>query len=128
MTRGRGPVSRRGAPDRDVVHRTFGPLPGRAVRAAARRPAGRDEEARAAAKRALTRAENHLELYPDDTRALNLGAAGLVEQGDKERAMQWAERSLAIDGDNPDTLYNLACSYALMDESDRRPHRFGIAA
>ena len=33
--------------------------------------------------------------------------------------MQWAERSLAIDGDNPDTLYNLACSYALMGESDR---------
>ena len=48
-----------------------------------------------------------------------MGCAALVEQGDTERAMQWAERSLAIDGSNPDTLYNLACSYALMGEPDR---------
>ena len=82
------------------------------------RSLGREEEAQAAARRALTRVEQHLELYPDDTRALNLGCAGLVELGEKGRAMQWAERSLAIDGDNPDTLYNLACSYALMSESD----------
>ena len=83
------------------------------------RSLGREEEAKAAARRALKRAEEHLELNPDDTRALNLGCAALIENGDKERAMQWAERSLAIDGDNPDTLYNLACSYALMGESGR---------
>lgn len=83
------------------------------------RSLGREEEAQAAAARALKRAEQHLELNPDDTRALNLGCAALIEQGDKRRAMQWAERSLAIDGDNPDTLYNLACSYALMGESER---------
>jgi len=82
------------------------------------RSLGREEEAQAAAQRALTRAEQHLELYPDDTRALNLGCAALVERGDKKKAMQWAKRSLAIDGDNPDTLYNLACCYALMGESE----------
>ena len=82
------------------------------------RSLGREEEAQAAARRALKRVEEHLELNPDDTRALNLGCASLIERGDKERAMQWAERSLAIDGDNPDTLYNLACCYALMGESD----------
>ena len=83
------------------------------------RSLGREDEAKAAAQHALARAKHHLELYPDDTRALNLGAAALVEQGDKEQAMEWAERSLAIDGDNPDTLYNVACSYALMGEQDR---------
>ena len=83
------------------------------------RSLGREDEARAAARRALERAEEHLELNPDDTRALNLGCASLIETGDKHRAMQWAERSLAIDGDNPDTLYNLACSFALMGEPDR---------
>lgn len=83
------------------------------------RSLGREEEAQAAARRALKRAEEHLELNPDDTRALNLGCASLIEVGDKKRAMEWAERSLAIDGDNPDTLYNLACCYALMDESER---------
>jgi TolB-like protein/Flp pilus assembly protein TadD len=82
------------------------------------RSLGREEEAHAAAQRALECAEEHLALYPDDTRALNLGCAALVERGDKKRAMEWAERSLAIDGDNPDTLYNLACCYALMGESD----------
>jgi len=83
------------------------------------RSLGREEDAKAAARRALRRVKQHLELYPDDTRALNLGCAALVEHGDKEQAMQWAKRSLTIDGDNPDTLYNLACSYALMGEPDR---------
>jgi len=83
------------------------------------RSLGREDEAKAAARRALRRAEEHLELNPDDTRALNLGCAALIESGDRDRAMQWAGRSLAIDGDNPDTLYNLACCYALMSEPDR---------
>jgi adenylate cyclase len=83
------------------------------------RSLGREEEAKAAAQRSLERVRRHLKLYPDDTRALNLGCAAIAEHGDKELAMQWAERSLAIDGDNPDTLYNLACSYALMGESGR---------
>lgn len=83
------------------------------------RSLGREEDARAAAERGLMGAQQRLELYPDDTRALNLGCAALIEKGDKDQAMQWADRSLAIDGDNPDTLYNLACSYALMGESER---------
>ncbi len=78
----------------------------------------REKDAKAAALRGLTRAKQQLELYPDDTRALNLGCAGLVDLGEKGQAMQWAKRSLAIDGDNPDTLYNVACSYALMGEAD----------
>ena len=83
------------------------------------RSLGREEDAKVAALRALSRAKQHLELYPDDTRALNLGCGALIEHGYKEEAMQWAERSLAIDGDNPDTLYNLACNYALMREPER---------
>ena len=83
------------------------------------RSLGREEDAKAAAHHALTRAKQQLELYPDDTRALNLGCAALIEHGDKAQAMQWADRSLAIDGDNPDTLYNIACSYALMGEPGR---------
>jgi tetratricopeptide (TPR) repeat protein len=83
------------------------------------RSLGREEDAQIAARRGVARAERHLELYPDDTRALNLGLAGLAEQGDKEKTKQWAERSLALDGDNPDTLYNVACGYALIGEPDR---------
>ena len=82
------------------------------------RSLGREDDALAAARRGVIRAERHLELYPDDTRALNLGLAGLVAVGDTERAMQWAERSLAIDGENADSLYNVACGYALMGEAE----------
>ena len=80
------------------------------------RALGRDDEARDAGRRGVQRAEQHLELNPDDTRALNLGLGGLAELGEKEKLMQWAERTLAIDGDNSDTLYNVACSYALIGE------------
>jgi TolB-like protein/Flp pilus assembly protein TadD len=80
---------------------------------------GRHPEALAAARRGLERAERHLELNPDDTRALNLGLAGLIEIGDKEKAIEFAERSLAIDGENPDTLYNVACGFAMVGEPDR---------
>ena len=83
------------------------------------RSQGREDDAKAAARLAVTRAKRQLELYPDDTRALNLGCAALIESGHKKQAMQWAERSLTIDGDNPDTLYNLACSYALLGEPNR---------
>ncbi|MDH3588202.1 MAG: tetratricopeptide repeat protein [Gammaproteobacteria bacterium] len=83
------------------------------------RSLGREADALAAAARGVRRAERHLELNPDDTRALNLGCAGLIDTGNKEKAMQWAARSLSIDGDNPDTLYNVACSYALGGEADR---------
>jgi TolB-like protein/Flp pilus assembly protein TadD len=79
---------------------------------------GRDQDALAAAKRGVARAEKHLQLNPDDTRALNLGLGGLVTLGDKGRAMEWAERSLAIDGKNPDTLYNVACGYAQLGEAE----------
>lgn len=80
---------------------------------------GRHEEAASAALRGAERAEHHLELNPDDTRALNLGLAGLAETGAKQKAIEFAERSLAIDGENPDTLYNVACGLALVGELDK---------
>ena len=83
------------------------------------RSQGRQEEALEAARRGVERAELKLELNPDDTRALNLGLGGLADLGDQEKTVQFAERSLAIDGDNPDTLYNVACGFALIGESER---------
>jgi TolB-like protein/Flp pilus assembly protein TadD len=80
------------------------------------RSLGRPDEAMAAARRGVDRAAKHLELNPDDTRALNLGFGGLVDLNEKARAIEWAERSLAIDGDNSDTLYNLACGFAVMGQ------------
>ncbi len=88
---------------------------------------GRDKDARAAAQRGVVRAEKHLQLNPDDTRALNLGLGGFVTLGNKERAIEWAERSLAIDGNNPDTLYNVACGLAQIGEPERAMDNLELA-
>jgi TolB-like protein/Flp pilus assembly protein TadD len=88
---------------------------------------GREKDAVAAAQRGVLRAEKHLQLNPDDTRALNLGLGGFVTLGNKERAIEWAERSLAIDGNNPDTLYNVACGLAQIGEPERAMDNLELA-
>ena len=52
------------------------------------------------------------ELHPDDARAWYLGAGAWCLLGDRERSVEWAKRSLTIDGEEPVTLYNVACMYA----------------
>jgi len=71
-------------------------------------------EGEAVRQRALRIIEKHLELHPDDARALYLGAAGLFQAGQRERALEWARRALSVDPDDPMVLYNVACSYALL--------------
>lgn len=83
------------------------------------RTQGRNEDALAAAHRGVARAERKLELNPDDTRALNLALGGWAEIGDADKVAQFAERSLAIDGENPDTLYNVACGFARIGQSQQ---------
>ena len=75
---------------------------------------GRKLEGEAVRQRALRIIEKHLELHPDDARALYLGAAGLFQVGQRERALEWARRALSVDPDDPMVLYNVACSYALL--------------
>jgi len=74
---------------------------------------GRHEEAKASLMRGLQVAERHLELNPDDARALTLGAAALMQLGERERALDWAGRAYANDRDDSGVLYNIACTYAL---------------
>jgi len=75
---------------------------------------GRKLEGEAVRQRALRIIERHLDLHPDDARALYLGAAGLFQVGQRERALEWARRALSVDPDDPMVLYNVACSYALL--------------
>jgi serine/threonine protein kinase/Flp pilus assembly protein TadD len=83
------------------------------------RALGQDDEARAVSKAALERTERHIEMYPEDARALYLGASALHHVGDRERALKWAARALAIDPDENSTLYNVACLYAQLGDRDR---------
>ncbi len=79
---------------------------------------GRKAESEAAYRRGLQAAEEYLRLYPDGARALCLGATGWCGLGDRERALEWARRALAVDPDEPMTLYNVACVYSLLGRID----------
>ena len=79
---------------------------------------GRHEDAKTALRRGVQVAEKHLELNPDDCRALYLAAGGLVQLGEREKALEWAKRAFAIDPEDSGVLYNVACVYALAGEVD----------
>jgi serine/threonine protein kinase/Tfp pilus assembly protein PilF len=73
----------------------------------------RKADSDAAYRRCMLAANKHLELHPDDARALYLGAGALSRLGESARALDWAGRALAIDPDDCGVLYNVACVYAL---------------
>ncbi len=79
---------------------------------------GRAEEAKDAYRRSLLSAEKHLELHPDDARALYMGANALCQLGEKSRSLDWARRALAIDPEDCGILYNVACVYSLLGQVD----------
>jgi len=79
---------------------------------------GKPAEAEATERRALRLTERHIELHPDDPRALYLGAGILARMGDHERSLEWARRALAIDPDESGILYNVACVYALLGRTE----------
>jgi len=79
---------------------------------------GRNTDANDAYRRALQLIEQHLELNPEDSRALNLGALAAAHQGQRERGLEWARRALALDPEDSGMLYNTACFFALQGERD----------
>jgi serine/threonine protein kinase/Flp pilus assembly protein TadD len=82
------------------------------------RSLGRSEQAREASVDALRVLERHVELYPEDARALYLGAGALIEIGDATRSLEWAARALAIDPEESAILYNVACTYSLLGKTE----------
>ena len=80
---------------------------------------GRHVEADAIRRHALELAERHIELHPDDARALYLGAGILCQLGDRTRSREWAERAIAMDPEETATLYNVGCVYALLGEPEK---------
>ena len=80
---------------------------------------GRDEVAARAVRHAMTINERHVQLFPNDARALYLGATMAWRIGERARSLDWAERALAIDPEETAILYNVACTYALMGEKER---------
>jgi TolB-like protein/Flp pilus assembly protein TadD len=70
---------------------------------------GREDEARAATREGVVRAERILALNPLDGRALAVGSLALLDAGDVERANQWSQRAVDLYPDDLSALINRAC-------------------
>jgi serine/threonine protein kinase/tetratricopeptide (TPR) repeat protein len=79
---------------------------------------GRKADAQTAARRCLARIERHLSLQPEDARAHNLGAVVLSQMGESAKALEWAGRALTLDPEEPFILYNIACVYSLLAQTE----------
>ncbi len=79
---------------------------------------GRRQEAEASYRCNLERIEKHLDVHPDDARALYLAAIACCRLGDGQKGLDMAARSLAIDPEEPMTLYAVACVYAVLGRID----------
>ena len=82
------------------------------------RSLGRLEEADAALRNGIRMTEKHVELNPDDVRALYLGAGALIQVGERAKALEWARRAVGLDPEDSAVLYNVACVYALGGQTD----------
>jgi len=71
------------------------------------------------ARKGIGRARAVLELNPDDNRALNMGAFGLLRLGQKEEAMKWMRASVEKAPMDCMVLYNASCLYSLAGEVEK---------
>lgn len=79
---------------------------------------GRNADAAEARRRGVAIAEEHVKLYPDDVRALYMGANGLVALGRHDEGLEWARQALALDPADAMLLYNIGCIYSLAGRED----------
>jgi serine/threonine protein kinase/Flp pilus assembly protein TadD len=77
---------------------------------------GRMEDSAAAYRHSLKLIDKHLEMHPDDPRALYLGAIACCRLSERQRGLKLAEQSLALDPEEPMTLYAVACVYAILGQ------------
>ena len=79
---------------------------------------GESEKAKDCHYRSLEVIEKHLDLNPDDARALYLGSGALIGIGETEQGLEWAARAVEIDPNDAAVLYNVACTYSNAERLD----------
>lgn len=79
---------------------------------------GESEKAKDCHHRSLEVIEKHLDLNPDDARALYLGSGALIGIGETEQGLEWAARAVEIDPNDAAVLYNVACTYSNAERLD----------
>ncbi len=78
-----------------------------------------ETETKKANQRALDIVRKHLDLNPDDARALYLGSANLVKSDEPEEALRWIEKAVLIDPNDSSVLYNATCTYSLLGKIEQ---------
>ena len=69
----------------------------------------------------------HLELNPDDVRALYMGATVQIKIGNKKLGLEWSNKALELEPEDVGVLYNVACSYSLLGKIDEAIELLGKA-
>jgi len=87
---------------------------------------GNNEKLEEHLRHGLKLMEGSLELNPDDARAWSLGASAYAAAHDREHAEKAIERAVAIDQDAL-TIYNAACTYALLGDRDKALENLEVA-
>jgi DNA-binding SARP family transcriptional activator len=82
------------------------------------RALGREDAAHEAVRTGIRRAEQILVLNPHDGRALSLGAGALVDDGQTERALEWARKALELYPEDTSALVNIACVHSRLEQRD----------
>ena len=67
----------------------------------------------------MTRVRRRLLRYPDDQRAIYLGAVALARDGRADEALAWSARAEALDPQDAVALYNLACVACVCGDAER---------
>ena len=80
---------------------------------------GREAEAKTAYVNALHIIERHVDLHPDDARAITFGAVAYFRLGKSDRGLEWAERAVDADPTDAGIQYNVACLFALEGDQVR---------
>jgi len=88
------------------------------LQAQSMRQLGRHEAARPVNAEGVRRAERLLEVNPLSARVLSFGAGALVEDGQTERALEWARRAEALYPDDMGVIINGACLRAKLGLKD----------
>jgi adenylate cyclase len=60
-----------------------------------------------------------MRVHPEWSRPAQLASATLASLGRREEAIEWLERAIALDPDDSQTLYNAACTWSQLGETER---------
>ncbi len=82
------------------------------------RALGQEDKRADARRRTLVAIENYLAANPNDPRALCFGSVNLFEEGNDEKGRRYLERAIETHPDDAMNLYNVACVYAHIGETE----------